>query len=82
MSPIFVGTEFTHLYTGTPPLTRFFGPRKNRVKGKLRYRRSILVVKPKNGEFLSSKSTFRAKLYYTIIKSVNCHGKETTFQKV
>ena len=44
--------------TGTPPLTRFFGPRKNRVKGKPRYRRSILVLKPKNGEYKSSKSTF------------------------
>ena len=44
--------------TGTPPLTRFFGPGKNRVKGKPRYRRSILVLKPKNGEFEGSKSTF------------------------
>ena len=44
--------------TGTPPLTRFFGPRKNRVKGKPRYRRSILVVKPQNGVYESSKSTF------------------------
>ena len=44
--------------TGTPPLTRFFGPGKNRVKGKPRYRRSILVLKPQNGEFKSSKSTF------------------------
>ena len=33
--------------TGTPPLTRFFGPGKKRVKGKPRYRRSILVLKPK-----------------------------------
>ena len=38
-------------YRGTPPLTRFFGP------GKPRYRRSILVLKSKNGEFISSKST-------------------------
>jgi hypothetical protein len=37
--------------TGTPPLTRFFGPGKNRAKGKPRYRRSILVLKPQNGEF-------------------------------
>ena len=44
--------------TDTPPLTRFFGPWKNRVKGKPRYRRSILVLKPQNGEFESSKSTF------------------------
>ena len=46
------------LNTGTPPLTRFFGPGKKRVKGKPRYRRSILVLKPQNGEFESSKSTF------------------------
>ena len=44
--------------TGIPPLTRFFGPGKNRVKGKLRYRRSILVLKPQNGEFELPKSTF------------------------
>ena len=44
--------------TGTPPLTRFFGPGKNRVKGKPRYRRSILVLKPPNGEYEGSKSTF------------------------
>ena len=44
--------------TGTPPLTQFFGPGKNRGKGKPRYRRSILVLKHKNGEFGSSKSTF------------------------
>ena len=37
------GVVFT---TGTPPLTRFFGPGKNRVKGKPHYRRSILVLKP------------------------------------
>ena len=46
------------LDTGTPPLTQFFWPRKNRVKGKPRYRRSILVLKPQNGEFESSKSIF------------------------
>ena len=39
--------------TGTPPLTRFFGHVKNRVKGKPRYRRSILVLKPHNGEYES-----------------------------
>ena len=44
--------------TGTPPLTRFFGPVENRVKGKPRYMRSILVLKPKNGEYVSPKSTF------------------------
>ena len=44
--------------TGTPPFTQFFGPEKNRVKGKPRYRRSILVLKPQNRVFESSKSTF------------------------
>ena len=53
--------------TGTPPLTRFFGPGKNRVKGKPRYRRSILVLKPQNGEFEISKSTF--SLVFTIVKN-------------
>ena len=48
-------------YTGTPPLTRFFEPGKNRVKGKPCYRRSILVLKPQNGEFEHSNSTFWAK---------------------
>ena len=38
--------------------TRFFWPGKNRVEGKPRYRRSILVLKPQNGEFEDSKSTF------------------------
>ena len=51
--------------TGTSPLMRFFGPGKNRVKGKPRYRRSILVLKPQNGEFETSKSTF--SLVFTIL---------------
>ena len=51
-------TNYFEENTGTPPLTRFFWPGKNRVKGKPRYRRSILVLKPQNGEFSSSKSTF------------------------
>ena len=38
--------------------TRFFGPGKKRIKGKPRYRRSSLVLKPQNGEYESSKSTF------------------------
>ena len=46
------------LEVGTPPLTRFFGTQKNRVKGKPRYRRSILVLEQENGTFLHSKSTF------------------------
>ena len=33
--------------SGTPPLTLFFGPGKNRVKGKPRYRRSTKT--PKRG---------------------------------
>ena len=37
---------FQRLYqesnTGTHPLTRFFGSGRNRIKGKRRYRRSIL----------------------------------------
>ena len=41
--------------TGTPPLTWFFGPGKNLVKGKPHYRSSILVLKPQNGEFEISK---------------------------
>ena len=44
--------------TGTPPLTRFFGPGENRVKGKPRYRRSNLVLKPQNGEYESLKAMF------------------------
>ena len=44
--------------TGTPPLTRFFGTQKNRVKGKPRYRRSVLLVKQENGTLLLPKSTF------------------------
>ena len=35
-----------------------FGPGKNRVKVKPRYRRSILELKSKNGEYVSSKSPF------------------------
>ena len=54
------------VHTGTPPLTRFFGPGENRVKGKPRYRRSILVLKPQNGEFETSKSTF--SLLFTSVK--------------
>ena len=69
-------------YTGTPPLTRFFGPGKNSVNGKPRYRRSILVLKPKNGEFEFPKSAFWAKLYYIFINSVNFQAKETVFQEV
>ena len=45
-------------HTGTSFLTRVFGPDKNRVKGKPRYRRGILVLKPPNGEFKHWKSTF------------------------
>ena len=51
----------------TPLLMRFFGPGKIRVKGKPRYRRSIFVLKPKNGEYESSKTTFFVDLYYWIV---------------
>ena len=44
--------------TGTPPLTRCLGPGKICVKGKPHYRRSILVLKTKNGEYESANSTF------------------------
>ena len=57
----FIYCKYIIVTTGTPPLTRFFGPGKNRVKGKPFYRRSILVLKPKNGEYESSKSTFFCK---------------------
>ena len=53
-------------FYSTPPLTRFFGPGKNRVKGKPRYRRSILVLKPQNGEFETLKSTF--SIVFTSVK--------------
>ena len=45
-----ISQEYLIDNTGTPPLTRFFGPEKNRVKGKLCYRRSMSVLKPGNGE--------------------------------
>ena len=45
--------------TGTPPLTQFFWAwKKPCFEGKPHYRRSILVLKPKNGDYESSKSTF------------------------
>ena len=54
------------LSTGNPPLTRFFGPGKNRVEGKPRYRRSILVLKPQNGEFDNPKSTFEDMCFSSV----------------
>ena len=60
----------------------FFGPGKNRVKGKPRYRRSILVLKPQNGEFELPKSTFLAKVRYVVLKSVNnIQAKATAYPK-
>ena len=53
--------------TGTPPLTRFFGPKENRVKGKPRYRRSDLVVKSKNGEFF-----FQSPLFHPFFRVFFC----------
>jgi hypothetical protein len=60
-------------YTGTPPLTRFFGSGKNLVKGKLCYRRSILVLKHQNGEYESSKTTFCGKYFFSLLE-----GKKAT----
>ena len=61
--------------TGTPPLTRFFGPGKNRVKGKPRYRRSILVLKPQNGEFFITLVTviviLLLKCFFCFMKGLN-----------
>jgi hypothetical protein len=37
--------KIASLITGTSPLTKFFGPDKNYVKGTPLYRRSILVLK-------------------------------------
>ena len=48
------------LSTGSPPLTWFFGPGKNHVKGIPGDRRSTLVLKPWNREYESSKSPFWA----------------------
>jgi len=59
-------SKYEKLSTGTPPLTRIFGSRKNCFKEKPHYRRSILVLKPKYGEYESSKSTFWAKVGYII----------------
>jgi hypothetical protein len=44
--------------TGTPPLTRFLGNQKNRVKGKPHYRRTIIEIKLENETFELPKSTF------------------------
>ena len=65
--------------TGTPPLTRFFGPDKNHVKGKQRYRRSILVLKSQNGEFENSKSTF--SLAFTSVR-LQLHSLHFLFHKM
>ena len=44
--------DFSEFNAGTP-LHGFLGPEQIRVEGKLRYRRSILVLNPKNGEYKS-----------------------------
>ena len=55
-------SPFAFFSTGTPPLTRFFGPGKNLVKGR------FIVLNPQNGEFESQKSTFyKSKTAVTII---------------
>ena len=67
-----------YIDTGTPSLTLFFGPGKNRVKGKPGYRRSILVLKSDrkwmllfnncyktiSGHFLPYVSSFFTKLRF------------------
>jgi hypothetical protein len=53
--------------TGTPPLMQFFGTQKNRVKGKPRYRRTILVLKQEN--FFTSKVHFLTKIFYKAKKA-------------
>ena len=64
----FTQHTYTQLYiTGTPPLTRFFGPGKNSVKGKPRNRRSILVVKPQTGEFV-----IQSPLFAEFLLVLNC----------
>ena len=69
--------------TGTPPLTRFFGPGKNRVKGKPSYRRSILVLKPQTGNMtaqspLFEQSALQAKFKKKSGKCSKCHVKVWT----
>ena len=50
--------DATFYSTGTPPLTRFFGLRKNRFKEKPYYRRSILVLKPQTGNMRAKSPLF------------------------
>ena len=57
----------------------FFGTQKNRVKGKQRYRRTILVLKWENGTFEFPKSTFWAKVHYICIKSDDNQIKKKSF---
>ena len=56
--------------TGTPPLTRFFGPGKNRVRGKPRYRRSILVLKPQTGNMTAQSPLFEQSALQAKLKKV------------
>ena len=44
-------TTYVEKNTGTPPLTRFVGTQKNRVKRKPRYGRTISVLKWENETF-------------------------------
>ena len=56
---IYQNDKRKELCTGTPPLTRIFWPGKNRVKGKLRFRMSILVQKTQKGEYKAQSPLFR-----------------------
>jgi hypothetical protein len=62
--------------TGTLPLMLFFWTHINCAKGKLCYRRSILELKPKNGEYGSSKSTF-SLIFFHFFSKMYCI--ETSF---
>jgi hypothetical protein len=82
--PNVLGTIFSN--TGTLLLARFFGTQKNRVKGKPRYKSSILVLKHENGTFFTSKVHFLSKMYYKesdeFIQSDNFQAKKDLFPKL
>ena len=70
-----VGAQLSLLCTGTPPLMRFLGLEKNalkvnRVIGKPRYRRSILVLKPQIGEYESLNPCFLEFFTYFIFHTI------------
>ena len=61
-------------YPGTPPLTRFFGPGKNRVKGKPRYRRSPKESKSMFSWFFPKFFAYFFPLFPTIW--INCRDSK------